>query len=77
MRAQEREAEDSIVNLVAKLAWYLSRVEMDAGGKGSILCFLSGWDKIKEVSSMLEEEASPELNHKMKILPLYSTTTIP
>ena len=34
-RVQEREAEDSIVKLVAKLAWNLSKLEIDAGRKGS------------------------------------------
>jgi len=73
-RAQEREAEDSIVKLVAKLAWYLSKAEIDAGRKGSILCFLPGWDEIKEATSLLEDEDSNmELKHRMKILPLHST----
>ena len=34
-KAEERDAEDSIVKLVAKLAWNLSKVEIDAGRKGS------------------------------------------
>mmetsp|Transcript_33026 Transcript_33026/g.69511 ORF Transcript_33026/g.69511 Transcript_33026/m.69511 type:complete len:1352 (-) Transcript_33026:200-4255(-) len=72
-RAQEREAEDSIVKLVAKLALHLSEVEIDAGRKGSILCFLPGWDEIKEVTSLLEKEANMDFKDRMNILPLHST----
>jgi len=74
-KAEERDAEDSIVKLVAKLAWNLSKVEIDAGRKGSILCFLPGWDEIKAATSLLEEKATAE-NHiaaKINILPLHST----
>jgi len=74
-KVREREAEDSIVKLVAKLVWNLSKIEIDAGRKGSILCFLPGWDEIKAATSLLEEEASAE-NHfaaKIDILPLHST----
>jgi ATP-dependent RNA helicase DHX36 len=72
-RAQEREAHDSIVELVAKLALHLSEVEIDRGRKGSILCFLPGWDEIKQVTSLLEIEANAEFKDRMNILPLHST----
>ena len=38
-----------------------------------ILCFLPGWDKIKEATSLLEAEAGAALHGRMKILPLHST----
>lgn len=74
-KVEEREAEDSIVKLVAKLAWNLSKLEIEEGRKGSVLCFLPGWDEIKAATSLLEEEASAaqHVAAKIDILPLHST----
>ncbi len=40
-KAQEREAEGSIVKLVAKLAWYLTKVEINEGRKGTVKVIFS------------------------------------
>lgn len=68
-----REAGQSIVKLVSRLALHLSSSEIASGRKGSILCFLPGWDEIKSATAQIEEEASWELKENIKILPLHST----
>ena len=44
-----------------------------AEGLGSVLCFLPGWDEIKQVVAKLE--SSPALKGKALILPLHSSLT--
>jgi HrpA-like RNA helicase len=38
-----------------------------------ILCFLPGWDEIKDATRQVEEEADPDLRSKIVILPLHSS----
>ena len=72
-KADEREAGETIIKLMSKLALHLSKNEIDAGRRGSILCFLPGWDEIKVATALLEEESSRDIGDKIQILPLHST----
>ena len=69
--SEKKEIGELTTRLVAKLAEYVAKVELDAGRKGSVLCFFPGLDEIKEAMSILEEDSS--LKKKIKILPLHST----
>ena len=68
----KREVGDITVAMVAKIAQHVAESETDAGRKGSILCFLPGWDEIKAATEILEQ-SEWHLKNKMKILPLHST----
>ena len=71
-RREKREVGDITVAMVAKIAQHVTKMETGAGRKGSILCFLPGWDEIKAVTEILEK--SPRhLKSKMTVLPLHST----
>ena len=72
-RADNKEMSEVTVALIAKLAQHLAKVEIRNGRKGSILCFLPGWDEIKEAMSILEESSDNALLQKMTLLPLHST----
>jgi len=69
--SEKKEIGELTTRLVAKLAEYVAKVELDAGRKGSVLCFFPGLDEIKEAMSILEENLS--LKKKIKVLPLHST----
>lgn len=68
----KREIGDLTIAIVAKIAQHVTEMETDAGRKGSILCFLPGWDEIKAATAILEA-STPDLKSKMIILPLHST----
>lgn len=70
---EEREVSELTIQLVAEVAKHVASVETDAGRKGSILCFLPGWDEIKAAMSILEETTDPELYERMNVIPLHST----
>jgi len=69
--SEKKEIGELTTRLVAKLAEHVAKVELDAGRKGSVLCFFPGLDEIKEAMSILEEDSS--LKKKIKVLPLHST----
>ena len=69
--SEKKEIGELTTRLMAKLAEYVAKVELDAGRKGSVLCFFPGLDEIKGAMSILEENSS--LKKKIKILPLHST----
>jgi ATP-dependent RNA helicase DHX36 len=71
-RVAQREISDITVALVAKMAKHVAELEMTSGRKGSILCFLPGWDEIKAAMFILEE-CSPELHRRLIIIPLHSS----
>jgi ATP-dependent RNA helicase DHX36 len=71
--SSEKEVSEITVQLVAQVAKHVATVETDAGRKGSILCFLPGWDEIKAAMAVLEETSDPELFQKIKVIPLHST----
>eukprot|EP00957_Ditylum_brightwellii_P156296 11896344-Ditylum_brightwellii.AAC.1 len=56
---------------MANTAQKVAQMELSAGRKGSILCFLPGWDEIKETMAILEK-CDPELYNRLDILPLHS-----
>lgn len=69
---RKREIGEITIAMLAKIAQRVTALETDAGRKGSILCFLPGWDEIKAATEILE--GSPRsLRSKMSILPLHST----
>ena len=71
-RMDKREIGEITVALIAKLVQYAVRVETDQGRRGSLLCFLPGWDEIRDAMRALEE-ADPLLQERMVVLPLHST----
>lgn len=72
-KTDHREMAEITVELVSRLAQHLATVETQAGRKGSILCFLPGWDEIKQAMNILEK--SSEFSHRENIIliPLHST----
>jgi HrpA-like RNA helicase len=70
--AAKREVGEITVSMVAKIAAHVVEQETAAGRKGSILCFLPGWDEITAAIAALEE-LPHRLKRKMSILPLHST----
>ena len=71
--SSEKEVSEITIQLVAQVAKHVATVETDAGRKGSILCFLPGWDEIKAAMAILEETSDPGLFEKIKVIPLHST----
>lgn len=46
-------------------------IEIDVGCKGSILCFLFGWDEIKSAMVILEEIIDFEFYEKLNVILFY------
>jgi hypothetical protein len=53
-RINNREIREITVALIARIAEHLAHVETQAGRKGSILCFLLGWDEINQAMTALD-----------------------
>ena len=70
---ETKEVSELTIQLLAEVAKHVAAIETDAGRKGSILCFLPGWDEIKSAMAILEETTDPELYEKLNVIPLHST----
>ena len=70
---ETKEVSQLTIQLLAEVAKHVAAIETDAGRKGSILCFLPGWDEIKSAMAILEETTDPELYEKLNVIPLHST----
>ena len=70
--AEKREMGEVTVSLICKMAQYVARSETSAGRKGSVLCFLPGWDEIRDAMTLLEE-SDPSVRSRMVLLPLHSS----
>jgi HrpA-like RNA helicase len=71
-RIDNREIGEITVALIARIAEHLAHIETQAGRKGSILCFLLGWDEINQAMTALDK-SDPYLKRSMVVLPLHST----
>ena len=64
----QRDVDILTVELIAKLALHVATEEQRKGHKGSVLCFLPGWDEIKAAMTVVGTS-----HRNLIILPLHST----
>lgn len=70
---ESKEVSELTMQLLVEVAKHIASIETDAGRKGSILCFLPGWDEIKTAMEILQDTTDAELYGKMNVIPLHST----
>jgi len=68
----DRDQSEVAVNLVAEIATHIASKEIENNRKGTVLCFLPGWDEIKAATELIRKSATYN-EDTMKIMPLHSS----
>jgi ATP-dependent RNA helicase DHX36 len=68
----DRDQSEVAVNLVAEMATHIAMKEIENNRKGTVLCFLPGWDEIKSATELIRKSATYD-EDTMKIMPLHSS----
>jgi ATP-dependent RNA helicase DHX36 len=68
----DRDQSEVAVNLVAEIATHIASKEIENNRKGTVLCFLPGWDEIKAATELIRKSAT-YTEDTMKIMPLHSS----
>ena len=68
----DRDQSEVAVNLVAEIATHIASKEIEKNRRGTVLCFLPGWDEIKAATELIRKSATYN-EDTMKIMPLHSS----
>ena len=68
----DRDQSEVAVNLVAEIATHIANKEIENNRKGTVLCFLPGWDEIKAATELIRKSTTYN-EDTMKIMPLHSS----